>query len=35
MFPVWMNGVITVARYDSELGSLGYQMSGIETEDYL
>lgn len=35
MIPVWVNGVITVARYDSELGSSGYQMRGIKVEEYL
>lgn len=35
MIPVWVNGVITAARYDSEMGSSGYQMRGIEVEEYL
>ncbi len=34
MVPVWVSGVLTVARYDSELGSAGYQMRGIRVEEY-
>ena len=34
MLPVWVNGVITVARFDSDLGSAGYQMQGIQIEEY-
>ncbi len=34
MAPVWVSGVLTIARYDSELGSAGYQLQGIEVEEY-
>jgi uncharacterized protein len=34
MVPVWVSGVLTVARYDSELGTAGYQMRGILVEEY-
>lgn len=34
MVPVWVSGVLTVARYDSDMGSAGYQMRGIRVEEY-
>jgi hypothetical protein len=34
MVPVWVNGILTVARFDSELGNAGYQLRGIEVEEY-
>ena len=34
MLPVWVNGIISVARFDSDLGTAGYQMRGIEVEEY-
>lgn len=34
MVPVWVSGVLTVARYDSEMGSAGYQLRGIRVEEY-
>lgn len=34
MAPVWVSGVLTVARYDSELGSAGYQLRAIAVEEY-
>lgn len=34
MMPVWVNGVINVARFDSELGNAGYQVRGIKVEEY-
>jgi len=34
MVPVWVSGVLTVARYDSELGTAGYQMRGMLVEEY-
>ncbi|MGL1832324.1 DUF3299 domain-containing protein [Rhodocyclaceae bacterium SMB388] len=34
MVPVWVSGVLTVARFNSELGSAGYQMRGIRVEEY-
>jgi hypothetical protein len=34
MAPVWVSGVLTVARYDSELGSAGYQLRAVEVEEY-
>lgn len=34
MAPVWVNGVINVARFDSELGNAGYQLKGIKVEEY-
>ncbi len=34
MVPVWVSGVLTVARLDSELGSAGYQLRGIKVEEY-
>ena len=34
MVPVWVSGVLTVARYDSEMGVSGYQMRGIRVEEY-
>jgi uncharacterized protein len=35
MVPVWVNGQMTVQTYDSEMGVAGYQMRGIEVEEYL
>lgn len=34
MVPVWVSGILTVARFNSELGSAGYQMRGIRVEEY-
>jgi hypothetical protein len=34
MVPVWVNGILTVARFDSDLGNAGYQLRGIEVEEY-
>lgn len=34
MLPVWVNGVITVSRFDSDMGSAGYQMRGMQVEEY-
>ena len=34
MVPVWVSGILTVARFNSELGSAGYQMRGIQVEEY-
>ncbi|WP_169802957.1 DUF3299 domain-containing protein [Thauera butanivorans] len=34
MSPVWVDGVLTVGRIDSEMGSAGYQMRGIRVEEY-
>ena len=34
MVPVWVSGVLTVARFDSDLGNAGYQLRGIEVEEY-
>lgn len=34
MAPVWVSGVLSVARYDSELGSAGYQLRAIVVEAY-
>ncbi len=34
MLPVWVNGVIMVSRFDSDMGSAGYQMRGIQVEEY-
>ncbi|THF65352.1 DUF3299 domain-containing protein [Pseudothauera rhizosphaerae] len=35
MVPVWVSGVLTVARIDSELGNAGYQLRGIKVEEYV
>lgn len=35
MQPVWVSGVLTVARLDSEMGVSGYQMRGLRVEKYL
>jgi hypothetical protein len=34
MLPVWVNGQIMVSRYDSDMGSAGYQMRGMRVEEY-
>ena len=34
MVPVWVSGVMTVARFDSEMGNAGYQLRGISVEEY-
>lgn len=34
MAPVWVSGVLSVARYDSGLGSAGYQLRAIAVEAY-
>lgn len=34
MGAVWVSGVLTVARFDSELGNAGYQLRGIKVEEY-
>ncbi|NMG02015.1 DUF3299 domain-containing protein [Azoarcus taiwanensis] len=34
MLPVWVNGVIMVSRFDSDMGSAGYQMRGMQVEEY-
>ncbi len=34
MVPVWVSGVLTVARFNSDMGSAGYQLRGIEVEEY-
>lgn len=34
MVPVWVSGVLSVARHDSELGSAGYQLRAVEVEEY-
>ncbi len=34
MAPVWVSGVLTVARFNSDLGNAGYQLRGIEVEEY-
>lgn len=35
MVPVWVSGILTVARIDSALGSAGYQLRGIKVEEYV
>lgn len=34
MLPVWVNGQIMVSRFDSDMGSAGYQMRGMRVEEY-
>ncbi len=34
MMPVWVSGVLAVARFDSEMGNAGYQLRGIRVEAY-
>ena len=34
MLPVWVNGVLTVARFESDLGNAGYQLRAISVEEY-
>lgn len=34
MAPVWVNGVLNVARFESDMGNAGYQMRGIRVEEY-
>lgn len=34
MAPVWVSGVLTVARFDSEMGNAGYQLRGVRVEEY-
>ncbi|AUL98894.1 hypothetical protein B4966_00950 [Rhodocyclaceae bacterium] len=34
MVPVWVSGVLTVARIESQLGNAGYQMRAIKVEEY-
>lgn len=34
MLPVWVSGVLTVARFESDLGNAGYQLRGIKVEEY-
>ena len=34
MMPIWVNGVLTVDRYDSEMGNAAYRMQGIRIEPY-
>lgn len=34
MAPVWVSGVISVARFDSEMGNAGYQMRALRVEAY-
>lgn len=34
MMPVWVNGVINVARFESDLGNAGYQLRAIKVEEY-
>lgn len=34
MAPVWVSGVLSVARFDSEMGSAGYQLRGVRVEEY-
>lgn len=35
MVPVWVGGVLTVARIESELGNAGYQLRAIKVEEYV
>lgn len=35
MVPVWVSGVLTVARIESELGNAGYQLRAIKVEEYV
>jgi hypothetical protein len=34
MLPVWVNGVLNVARFESDLGNAGYQLRAITVEEY-
>ena len=34
MAPVWVSGVLAVARTESDMGTAGYQMRGIRVEPY-
>lgn len=34
MSPVWVNGVLNVARIESQMGNAGYQMRGMKVEEY-
>jgi len=34
MKPVWVSGVLAVARFESDLGNAGYQLRGIKVEEY-
>lgn len=34
MTPVWVSGVMSVARYASDMGTAGYQLRAIEVEEY-
>jgi len=34
MVPVWVSGVLTVARIESQLGNAGYQLRAIKVEEY-
>lgn len=34
MAPVWVSGILAVARFDSEMGNAGYQLRGIKVEEY-
>lgn len=34
MMPVWVNGVLTVERTESGMGSAGYRLSGTKVEEY-
>lgn len=34
MAPVWVNGVLTVERFDSDLGNAGYRVRGVKVEEY-
>lgn len=34
MMPVWVSGVLTVARFDSALGNAGYQLRGMRVVPY-
>ena len=34
MVPVWVNGELSVSRFDSELGNAGYQLRAVKVEEY-
>ena len=34
MAPVWVSGVLAVARFDSGMGNAGYQLRGLRVEQY-
>ncbi len=34
MMPVWVNGILAIEHYDSEMGKAGYRMQGLEVEPY-